>query len=65
MCNFLNPDNCSAPSYLVLTRDDANNWKMVHAVILTWVTGKAVQVRTIGCHAQSGYPIIDGAKLIK
>ena len=63
--NFSNPDNCQAPGALIIIRDDADNWRMVHSLLLTGIiSGKSVEVRTAGCHP-TGHPIIDGARIIK
>lgn len=64
--DFSNPDSCPAAAQLVLLRDDANNWKMVHELIMrALVSGKRLQVRTAGCQAGSGATIIDGARILK
>ena len=66
--NFSNPNNCSISDDIILQRNDSSNWKMVHTTLLSgFMSGIATQVRTSTCSGggTSGYPVIDGAKLLK
>ena len=63
--NYSNPEKCTNAGTLVLNRDDTNNWKMVHALLMsTFVSDSKVQVRTAGCDS-NGVTIIDGAMIYK
>jgi hypothetical protein len=62
--DFTNPQGCSSTAEIVLNRDDTDNWKMVHTILLTgFISGSSVKVRTTGC--SGGRTVIDGALLIK
>lgn len=63
--NFTNPEGCSVNGTIVLYREDTNNWKMVHSLMISgFVSGLKLQVRTAGCDS-GGMTKIDGALIYK
>ncbi|QLE98920.1 hypothetical protein [Neptunomonas phycophila] len=62
--SFSNPSNCTGfTNTLVLLKDDTDNWKMVHSLLLTsLISEKRVSIRVSGC--RGSFPIIDGVSVI-